>query len=242
MACLDLPHPGSYDHLQSTENYILYIIRRACFGNKHVYKTVDNCKLPILGIGGEDLFKEEVEKRVRSNFECRTEFDVAQFYCKEVRGTKDLPYHLLDLTSAPALAAWDGDVKALVLLRGHDLALSTVMAAHSGHRECLKLLHEWGCNLRQATKNGDTPAHEAALNNHIDCLRLLRQAGCDLGQANRKGETPAHAAARHGHEACLRLLKKAGCDLQQKNHDGDTPELLAAKEGHEGCLRLLKDL
>ena len=37
----------------------------------------------------DDLFEEEVERRVRSDFECRTEEQVAEYYSAAVRGTDD---------------------------------------------------------------------------------------------------------------------------------------------------------
>ena len=47
------------------------------------------CALAILGMGGKDLFGEEVERRVRSEFECRTEEQVAEYYSAAVRGADD---------------------------------------------------------------------------------------------------------------------------------------------------------
>ena len=70
------------------------------------------------------------------------------------------------------------------------------MAAQDGHEGCLRLLKEAGCDLGQANKNGQTPAHITAQNGHEGCLRLLKEAGCDLGAVSKDGEIPAHMAAR----------------------------------------------
>ena len=126
---------------------------------------------------------------MRSDFECRTEEEVADFYTRAVRGADDVP---LESPSPPALAAFDGDVRALLLLRGHDLALAPLTAAHGGRRECLEVLHEWGCDLGHADNVGCTPTYMAAWKCHEGCLHVLKEAGCDLGQSDHGGYTPAY--------------------------------------------------
>ena len=80
----------------------MYIIRQVCFSdgdtfdhlmpNRRRSKRSDCCALGMLGSAGKDPFDHEVETRVPSDFECRTE--VAEFYSKAVRGHKDLPLDL----------------------------------------------------------------------------------------------------------------------------------------------------
>ena len=97
-------------------------------------------------MGGEDLFDEEVERRVRSGFECRTEEQVAEYYSAAGRGTKEVPGRWLDFLSPPGLAALDCDVKALLVLQAHDLTLAPLMAAYNGHTACLETLRTCECD------------------------------------------------------------------------------------------------
>ena len=238
---------GSPKHLESTVNYILYIIWRACFGEPRGggerpskrLRMGTTCALGILGRGGEDFFKHEVERRVREGFECRTKEQVLEFYTQ--RGTLDVPSFGWRLTPL-ALAAFDGDAKALLLLAHNEPpGDGASAAAYKGYEDCLHLLKEAGCDLGQANNCGETSAHFAAGRGHEDCLRVLKKAGCDLGQADSERHTPAHVAAQNGHEACLRVLMEAGCDLGRANFNGETPAHQAARFGHEGCLRVLKE-
>ena len=158
-----MSHPGSLAHLKSIENYILYIVRRACFGGPPTGgdtgdtcgptgggDTGENplrkrlcvgnpCALGILGRGGEDLFQHEVEPKVREGFECRTAEQVREFYTEDVRGTLDVLHSGWRLTPL-ALAAYDGDAKALLLLLAHnEPGHAPSAAAYNGHEDCLRV-------------------------------------------------------------------------------------------------------
>ena len=83
----DFPHPGSYAHLRSMENYIMYIVRRPCFHTNQASNV-----LGILGFCGLDLFENKIEEPFRQClWECRTRKDVQEFY-STVRGSHDLPF------------------------------------------------------------------------------------------------------------------------------------------------------
>ena len=137
--------------------------------------------LLLLGSKGLDIIQNEIFPLVAARYECRRSEDVAAFYSEENHRVPEC-YHPCRF-SPPALAAFNGDVSGLRLLRERGLQFAPIMAAHNGHSECLEALRGWGCDL-QATSHGFTPAHKAAENGHEDCLRLLKEAGCDLGQAN----------------------------------------------------------
>ena len=162
-----MSHPGSLAHLKSTENYILYIVRRDCFGgpptggdtggdtggptggstggdtgeNPPKRLCVGNCALGILGRGGEDLFQHEVEPKVREGFECRTVEQVSEFYTEAVRGPLPEGLGLRWYLTPLVLAAYDGDAKALLLLLAHnEPGDAQSAAAYNGHEDCLRLM------------------------------------------------------------------------------------------------------
>ena len=119
------------------------------------------------------------------------------------------------------------------------------VAAMKGHDGCLRLLHEFGCDIGKPQgpkRDGRTPAYVAAEYGHEGCLRLLHELDCiDRPQGRKRdGRTPAYAAAENGHEGCLRLLHELGCNMRQARYKkGWTPALVAAFNGHEGCLLVL---
>ena len=62
-----------------------------------------------------------------------------------------------------------------------DGATPALIAAESGHADCLRLLLEAGCDQDKANETGVTPAFIAVQKGHADCLRLLEEAGSNNG-------------------------------------------------------------
>jgi hypothetical protein len=112
----------------------------------------------------------------------------------------------------------------------------------------LRVLHELGAgaSLSASGKQGETPAHGAAIAGHEECLRVLHElrAGASLSDGDNVGHTPAHGSARNGHGDCLRVLHEvgAGASLSASGQHGENPAHVAARYGHEDCLRVLHEL
>ena len=247
-------HPGSLARLKSEENYILFVLKRACNLTPPVKRQRkrqktgnDPCLLWILGMGGDDLFDAEVASRVRGHYECRSEQHVREFY-HGCRGVVDLPPCLtwsFRVFSARCLAAFDGDDRALMVLRRYhdtDHDAEPLMAAWNNQERCLSVLKEQGADLGKPMHlrpfNYDgvrlTPALVAAAKGYGGCLLLLKGAGCDIEQTNGIGDTPVMLAALNGHVDCLRILKEAGCDFGKAAY-------VAVENGSEDCLRMMQE-
>ena len=77
-----------------------------------------------------------------------------------------------------------------------------------------------GCDVNQATKDGETPAFLAAQEGHTAALKHLVKAGCDVNQAAKDGRTPADIAAQNGLTAALAAaatLEKNNSKRKEKN-------------------------
>jgi len=91
-------------------------------------------------------------------------------------------------------------------------------AASNGHLDCLKYLHENGCQWYE-----DTCSH-AALNGHLDCLKYAHEQGCSWN------EDTCAFAARNGHLECLKYAYEQECPWDEWTCAN------AALNGHLDCL------
>lgn len=177
----------------------------------------------------------------------------AYFGNKEcIRVLKEGGYNLLKLCSAE-VAIQKGHVDYLRELHenGFDLTKheendddeSLVhQAAIHGHKECLRLLNEIGCDLRKPNSEGKTAVYYSASYGHVDCLRLLSEFGCDLEPVtNDNGDTPAYIAAWFDHVDCLQFLKDKGCDLRITNFHRQTPYQVASLLKNKKCKVYLEE-
>ena len=82
-------------------------------------------------------------------------------------------------------------------------------------------------NARDATGEGGTPLHWAALSGRKDVAELLIASNSNVNAKDLWGETPLHAAARHGRIAVAELLLAKNSDINATNNSGNTPLQLA---------------
>jgi hypothetical protein len=84
------------------------------------------------------------------------------------------------------------------------------IVSYQGSLECLKLLHGWGCSLVIANKNGERPAHKAAIRGRLDILAYLANNGVDISSPkNSQGLTPLDLAQESGTWETVKLLEAA---------------------------------
>ena len=70
------------------------------------------------------------------------------------------------------------------------------MSPARGFLDALAVLLEHGAKLDVRRRNGETPAHGAAINGHVEMLRELKRLGCDIQAVSYEGKTPLDLA-RH---------------------------------------------
>lgn len=91
-------------------------------------------------------------------------------------------------------------------------------AAKGGFTDALKILVEdYGAELHVVRRNGETPAHGAAMHGHIETLKFLKSKGCDLQamswdckdlQGNlQQGRTPLDCAKYFYQSECIAFLE-----------------------------------
>lgn len=110
------------------------------------------------------------------------------------------------------------------LLYFQENAFITASAVEKGDLECLKFLHQKGCEWIYMT------AILAVEKGHVKCLKYLHQNGCEMI------DNLCQIAASHGTVDCLKYLREnmsIPCDIQVPNS--------AAKNGHLECLRYLRE-
>jgi ankyrin len=98
-----------------------------------------------------------------------------------------------------------------------------------------------GADVRQATTNGSTALHVAALEGHQGIMALLLANGADVEQARTDNHVTAlHVAAFQGHREIVALLLKHGADKTARATTGQRPMDLARQQGHSALIPLLE--
>lgn len=110
------------------------------------------------------------------------------------------------------------------------------VAAHLGHVETIKQLHENGAPLDVQNNGGDTPLHLAAANGQVHALFELGAAGVDPDTLNFNGRTPLHLATAHGHVNVIEALHEMSVKFGRRANFnastlpfGDTAAHIAAR-------------
>ena len=91
-----------------------------------------------------------------------------------------------------------------------------------------------------ASGNGQSPLHLAAIMGHVGVAELLIASGADLEGTDKYGNTPLHYAAHHGRKETTKLLITKGADVNVKRDDGNTPLDNATKYKHTEIIDLLR--
>lgn len=103
------------------------------------------------------------------------------------------------------------------------MPLALHMAAHQGHFEVVKLLHEASGEVNATMERGETALHLAADSGNFEVVRFLIEAGADKDAARSDdGKTALHFAALRGHLQVVQLLVEAGAEKDAATFDGHT--------------------
>ena len=91
-----------------------------------------------------------------------------------------------------------------------------------------------------ASGNGQSPLHLAAIMGHVEVTELLIASGADLEGTDKHGNTPLHYTAHRGSKETAKLLITKGADLNVKRDDGNTPLDNATQYKHTEIIDLLR--
>ena len=91
-----------------------------------------------------------------------------------------------------------------------------------------------------ATGNGQSPLHLAAIMGHVEVTELLIASGADLEGTDKHGNTPLHYTAHRGSKETAKLLITKGADLNVKRDDGNTPLDNATQYKHTEIIDLFR--
>ena len=91
-----------------------------------------------------------------------------------------------------------------------------------------------------ASGNGQSPLHLAAIMGHVEVAELLIARGADLEGTDKHGNTPLHYTAHRGSKETAKLLITKGADLNVKRDDGNTPLDNATQYKHTEIIDLLR--
>ena len=81
-----------------------------------------------------------------------------------------------------------------------------MIAAGSGHADCIAALASLGADVDAATDCGVTALMLAAATGSTDCVVLLRTLGADMHAANQEGWTALRFAVHNLQPACIAAL------------------------------------
>ena len=74
-----------------------------------------------------------------------------------------------------------------------------------------------------ASGNGQSPLHLAAIMGHVEVAELLITSGADLEGTDKHGNTPLHYTTHRGSKETAKLLITKGADVNVKRDNGKTP-------------------
>ena len=92
---------------------------------------------------------------------------------------------------------------------------------------------------RAATREAETPLHQAARRGHLEKVRRHLTKGTDPNAKDKKRQTPLHHAVDRGHGGVARLLLAGGADVEARDALGQTPLYRAVERGHGETVALL---
>jgi ankyrin repeat protein len=115
------------------------------------------------------------------------------------------------------------------------------LAASRGHKDCVKLLIEYGADVNASGMN--LIIIIVCYYGFSECLKHIIAAGGNPNAEGSGGNTALIACADGGHIDCVQTLLSTGVlDIHKKNEAGDTALDCAKKSGHEVVVKLLESL
>jgi ankyrin repeat protein len=241
---------GSLADSKSTENYILYILKRECGLLKNIQVSSDS-NLKYLGFLGSDAYINLIESELYDSLQTRSVEDIVSFYQNQLSLNNKLFKYRDKATNENDIvlyAARYGDLKGLKLLKenGWDLEVkgscndtSLHEAAKRGRLDCLKYLVNIFKDLNPLNVNSKSPLFYAAEIGDLECMKLLIKSGCSPNV----GANPSILGiltAKKNHKECLLLLIESGCDVT-RDYDGKNPIHAAAETGNVEIMKILKE-
>ena len=128
---------------------------------------------------------------------------------------------------------------AAVVMVGNAFADPIHDAAWSGDLAGVQAELDKGVDVN-ASGNGQSPLHLAAIMGHVEVAELLIASGADLEGTDKHGNTPLHYTAHRGSKETAKLLIAKGADLNVKRDDGNTPLDNATQYKHTEIIDLLR--
>ena len=125
---------------------------------------------------------------------------------------------------------------AAVVLVGTVFADPIHTAAKNGDLAGVQAELDKGVDVN-ASGNGQSPLHLAAIMGHVEVTELLIASGADLEGTDKYGNTPLHYAAHHGSKEIVILLITNSADVNAKDKGGETPLNMAANKETADLLR-----
>ena len=102
-------------------------------------------------------------------------------------------------------------------------------AARYGFNDCLEVMFSYGASPDIASRDGETPAFEAARNGHLQTLKFLESKGANLAFRNPKNNRGLlHAAAVESQVEVMDYLLKKGFSSSDRDKNDDTPLYMVA--------------
>ena len=126
----------------------------------------------------------------------------------------------------------DGDVRGAMALvaKGTDVnskcaagCTPLLLAAYTGHLDCLAALLDAGATADASNALGDTALMLASVRGHGDCAAKLLEAHADPNRENRQGNTALHRAALWGRNSTVQLLLSYGGHRGIRNRNNVKP-------------------
>lgn len=107
-----------------------------------------------------------------------------------------------------------------------------MVAAHCGHIQLVRFLHECGAQLEARDRFEWTALVHAARNGQLPVLKRLISLGADCTIRDVNGCSPLILAADNGHWSVVSYLASIGVDIDAQSRMGDTALCLASAKGH----------
>lgn len=114
-------------------------------------------------------------------------------------------------------------------------------AAHGGFAAVIRTLVRNGTDVDNASLNGSTALHAAALNGNVGAIRVLVKAGADVNKQGPFGAAPLHFASQKNFPESVAALCAFGADRNAKNLLGNTPLKHAVLNGSFSAMEALLD-
>jgi ankyrin repeat protein len=151
-----------------------------------------------------------------------------------------------DLTKSIRQGDLDGVNRALI--RRHNPSkryaegkTPLMLAAVEGQPEIIRLLMEYGANIRTRDKLGNTALIYAASAGHDAAVDALLDNGAPIDKRNKRGVSALIIAARLGHAYVVERLVERGADTGLADHTGRSALDWGRDNRHAAIVRLLEN-